>query len=74
MERSTLGYIIYYVSYMLQCCILCYLYVLCYTSSAPPMRSMLGTGHAMAVQNNVDGVYYNTVFERLKKRHWTTSQ
>ena len=31
-------------------------------SSAPPMRSMLGTGHAMAIQNNVDGVYYDTFF------------
>ena len=28
------------------------------------MRSMLGTGHAMAVQNNVDDVYYNTLFRR----------
>ena len=26
------------------------------------MRSMLGTGHAMAVQNNLDDVYYNTFF------------
>jgi hypothetical protein len=26
------------------------------------MRSMLGTGHAMAVQNNVDDVYYDTFF------------
>ena len=26
------------------------------------MRSILGTGQGMAVQNNVDGVYYNTLF------------
>ena len=26
------------------------------------MRGMLGTGHAMAAQNNVDSVYYNTFF------------
>ena len=31
-----------------------------YFKSAPPVRSMLGTGHAMAVQNNLDDVYYNT--------------